>query len=63
LFLQPLETNLTPFICPLCGDTGFERLLTISGTCVATTVISYRCLTNGHIFFVRKADIDARVAA
>ncbi len=43
----------------MCGDTCFERLLTIRGMNALTTVVSYRCVTNGHIFFVRKVDVDA----
>ena len=46
----------------MCGDTCFERLLTIRGMNALTTVVSYRCVTNGHIFFVRKADVDAPVS-
>ena len=45
----------------MCGDTCFERLLTIRGMNALTTVVSYRCVINGHIFFVRKADVDAPV--
>jgi hypothetical protein len=45
---------VTPFfICPLCGDTHFESLLTIDGATVASTVVAFRCRENGHTFFLR----------
>jgi hypothetical protein len=44
--------------CPLCGDICFERLLTIDGATIAMTVVAFRCVEHGHIFFLRKADIE-----
>jgi hypothetical protein len=46
------------FACPLCGDTRFERLLTIDGATVASTVVAFRCIERGHVFFLRKADTE-----
>jgi hypothetical protein len=37
----------------------FERLLTIDGATVAATLVAFRCTGNGHIFFVREADVGA----
>ena len=45
---------MTPFfICPLCGDTRFENLLTIDGASVASTVVAFRCREDRHTFFLR----------
>jgi hypothetical protein len=38
-------------ICPLCGDTCFERLLTLDGAAVAVTLVAFRCTGNGPFFF------------
>lgn len=46
------------YICPLCGDTRFERLLTIVGVTVAATVVAFRCAEKGHVFFLRKLDTE-----
>jgi predicted RNA-binding Zn-ribbon protein involved in translation (DUF1610 family) len=46
------------FACPFCGDTRFERLLTIDGATVAATAVAFRCAEKGHVFFVRKADTE-----
>jgi hypothetical protein len=46
------------FICPLCGDTRLQRLLTIDGATVVMTIGAFRCTENGHIFFLRKADTE-----
>jgi hypothetical protein len=47
------------FTCPLCGDTSFERLLTIRGATIPLTVVAFRCAENGHIFFLRKDEFEA----
>lgn len=51
--------------CPICKLQTIERLLPdvqisarIDGERVVGGVAAYRCLTNGHIFFVREANLE-----
>jgi len=56
---------MKPIMCPFCTQYTLEPLLKhitltarIDGDSVVSGVMAYRCTENGHIFFVRKLDVD-----
>jgi len=58
----PLYTS--PIVCPLCGSLRVHRLLEavrlsaeIDGDHVASGAVAWGCLENGHVFFLREADL------
>jgi len=57
-----------PNICPVCELDSIERILedvqiaaqiTGSGENVSHGIVAYRCTQNGHIFFLRRSDVNA----
>ena len=63
----PLGTTLV--VCPLCGSLRVHRFLEavrlsveIEGDQVATGAVAWSCLENGHVFFLREADLGKTLA-
>ncbi len=61
-----MPVKMIPTCCPVCGATTIERILPTlevlvrdAGVHEVGGLYSYRCLSGGHIFFVRVADLDS----
>jgi hypothetical protein len=57
---------MTPVLCPICIRSGLEPILQevtinagINGEQMVGGLVGFRCLELGHIFFVRRADVEA----
>lgn len=57
---------MTPVLCPVCIRSGLEPILQevtikaeIDGERMVGGLVGFRCLDLGHIFFVRRADVEA----
>ena len=57
---------MPPVLCPICIRSGLEAILQevaikaeINGERVVGGLVGFRCLELGHIFFVRRSDVEA----
>ena len=57
---------MTPVLCPICIRSGLEPILQevaikaeIDGERMVGGLVGFRCLDLGHVFFVRRADVEA----
>ena len=58
---------MTPILCPICTRSKLEPILqevTIKAQLGADDrtvggLLAYRCTEFGHVFFIRKADVEA----
>jgi hypothetical protein len=57
---------MTPVLCPVCIRSGLEPILQevtikaeIDGERMVGGLLGFRCIDLGHVFFVRRADVEA----
>ena len=57
---------MTPILCPVCTRSTLEPILQkvilkakIHDEHIVGGLLAYRCTEFGHVFFVRKADMEA----
>jgi hypothetical protein len=61
---------MTPALCPICARSTLEPILEqiniqaqIDGDRNVGGLLAYKCTEFGHLFFVRKADVEAESPA
>jgi hypothetical protein len=57
---------MTPVLCPLCTHSSLEHVfqevemkVSIDGQKVVDGLMAFRCKDLGHVFFVRRSDVEA----
>jgi hypothetical protein len=57
---------MTPVLCPICTRSSLEEIFQnvsmeakIDGDRVVGGLMAFRCTEFGHVFFVRRADVEA----
>lgn len=57
---------MTPVVCPICTRSSLERIsqqaiteAKINNESIPGGLIAFRCTEFGHVFLVRKSDVEA----